>query len=109
MTDTILSFVTTPDGKDEAEFNEWLEKVHFRELVDYVDGVVSVARYQLLISRPADAAEKIQPFIAVYTLDKPAAEVAENMSEVIKAGKITPYDWSVGAQVYFATYVSTIS
>lgn len=109
-TDTLLSFVTTPEGMDDAEFNTWLETVHFRELVDNVDGIVSVRRFKLMASIPRGAEEKIQPYIAVYTLNKPAPEVAAAMGEVVKSGKLTELDWKGrGPQVYFGTYVSTIS
>lgn len=106
----IISFASAPEGMAEDDFNEWFNTVHSRELVDHVDGILGVRRYKLALAIPPGAEEAIQPFVALYELDRSSGEVAANMGAAVQAGKLSDFDWKGrGPLVFFADHVASIS
>lgn len=78
------------EGADEEEFRTWYENEHARDIVNHVEGVVSVRIHRLAATQPPAAGVAPEPFLAVYELDRPPAEVLVSFAEV--GGRISMSD-----------------
>ncbi|MTD15168.1 hypothetical protein GIS00_14590 [Nakamurella sp. YIM 132087] len=77
---SVLLVQTSPAaGTSVDDFNAWYDDVHLPEILASVSGILGVQRYRLVGDGPPR-------FLAVYSLDRPAAEVLA----VLGAGVRTP-------------------
>lgn len=72
----MVVFTAPSPGTDEAAFNAWYDGTHVPEILAKVPGVISARRYRL---NEISAGTGAHPFLAVYELDRPSAEVRANL------------------------------
>lgn len=77
MSAKLLVFTAPVEGREE-EFNTWQAEVHIPELLAKVPGFASATRYRNVGSTPG-----IRPYVTIWELSKPPAEVMAEISEAL--------------------------
>jgi hypothetical protein len=97
-----LIALTTPIAGKEAEFHDWYQNTHLKELVSF-DGVDGAQRYKLVAKlMGADSNQ----WLAIYDIETPdPGALLAQMGAAAQAGKLTPGTASDMATTYTALFV----
>ncbi|WP_396655760.1 hypothetical protein [Microbacterium sp.] len=95
----MLVFASPSDDSREQEFNAWYDDVHIPEILAAVQGVTAARRYRISPAQPAVPGAPAAPYLTVYDLDRPSAEVLASfaaaraeltMSDALGSGERAP-------------------
>ena len=103
----VWSSPVSPDR--EAEFNEWYDTVHARDVLDHVEGVTACTRYKV---SPTQFAEQELPgsYVAYYEVDTDdLSQIPVRFGEAFMAGKLPMSDVIVPGPIVLLDEVSRIS
>jgi hypothetical protein len=110
MAKAVMVVWSNPASPDrEAEFNEWYDTVHARDVLDNVEGIVSCTRYKVA---EAQFGEQELPgsYVAYYDVDTDdLAQVPVRFLEAFTAGKLPMNDVLVPGPIVLLDEVSRIS
>jgi hypothetical protein len=97
-----LIALTTPVPGKEAEFHDWYDNTHLKEICSFA-GVQGAQRYQLVAKlMGADTNQ----WLAIYDIDiDDPAKLLGEMGQAAQSGKMTPSDASDMATTYTALFV----
>jgi len=75
---TMLVLTAPSPEVTEEEFSSWYDETHVPELLEHVPGITAVTRYRIQPSG-TDGADPAHAFVAAYELDRPGAQVMEDI------------------------------
>jgi hypothetical protein len=110
MAKAVMVVWSNPASPDrEAEFNDWYDTVHARDVLDNVEGITSCTRYKVADAQFGEM-ELPGSYVAYYDVDTDdLAQIPVRFLEAFTAGKLPMSDVLVPGPIVLLDEVSRLS